>query len=147
MIGKDEAPHPYASDMMDAYKPLNTTGAITGTITNTAEPSRWKFCPECGTKLDPGWRHCPKCGGVIGQTAAPWVPANPLYPQPWVTPNVGPWYPPQQPWITWGPNVAGSATGGITDCGRTVTTSRTSGVLSVRVTTRPKPGDQVTYTA
>jgi hypothetical protein len=131
MIGKDEAPHPYASDMMDAYKSLSTAGVITGTITTTAEPRRWKFCPECGTKLEPTWKHCPECGGVIGQTAAPWIPANPLYLQPWVSPNT-------YPYITWGPNVAGSTTG-IQLCG--------DGRIVGGSTYTSRPGDQIMHTA
>lgn len=127
MISKDEAPHPYASDMMDAYKSLNTTGVIT---TNAPAPKRWNFCPSCGTKLEPAWRHCPECGGVIGQTAAPWTPISPVYP------NTGPWNPgPGPTWTGVQPAIGG------------ITIGDPCLPLVGGTTYGPKPGDQITYTA
>ncbi len=61
---------------------------------------RWKFCAECGTKLNAEWKHCPNCGTLIGvqlvqqiTVSGPWdlMPIYPLYPQ---LPTV--------PTITWG---------------------------------------------
>ena len=39
-------------------------GAAMGKI--LAQPTRWKFCPECGEKLKDGWAYCAKCGMEIG---------------------------------------------------------------------------------
>ena len=30
------------------------------------ETKRWKFCPECGGKLEEPWKHCAACGLEIG---------------------------------------------------------------------------------
>lgn len=54
----------------------------------TAPAKPWKFCPECGRKLEADWKHCPGCGQAIGQQAQPQIipmpdrtyPAWPVYP-------------------------------------------------------------------
>jgi len=43
---------------------LGRMGAAMGKI--LAQPTRWKFCPECGEKLKDGWAYCAKCGMEIG---------------------------------------------------------------------------------
>lgn len=44
----------------------------------------WKFCPECGHKLEPSWKFCADCGKQVNATAPGWqwipLPAYPGYP-------------------------------------------------------------------
>ena len=43
------------------------------TTTATGSPTGMKFCPECGTKLDPGARFCKGCGTALNKHTAPHV--------------------------------------------------------------------------
>lgn len=55
----------------------------------------WKFCPECGTKLDVGWKHCTECGQAIGHQAAPiTAPWYPIFPATYPVYPVAPYQPP-----------------------------------------------------
>ena len=76
------------------------------------ETKRWKFCPECGGKLEESWKHCAECGLEIGAVIViianpqpqPFVyPIYPIYPQPYYPPPV-PW---QIPW--WGQITVGDS--------------------------------------
>ena len=42
-----------------------------GTI-SSSDPVRWKFCPQCGTRLELHWQFCAQCGTEIGRFAHPW---------------------------------------------------------------------------
>jgi len=44
--------------------------SYTATAT-TGNPTGMKFCPECGTKLDPGARFCKGCGAALSKPTAP----------------------------------------------------------------------------
>ena len=62
----------------------------------TSTPS-WKFCPECGKKLEPAWNYCPECGYQLGVQLIVFSspqPPQPLYP---VLPII---YPVQSPGYT-----------------------------------------------
>lgn len=46
---------------------------------------KWKFCANCGAKLESGWNYCSECGAKIGDVQAqpeviPHYPLSPLYP-------------------------------------------------------------------
>lgn len=46
---------------------------------------KWKFCAECGKKLEQDWNNCPGCGVLVGMIMAyyyPLVSWFPIYPCP-----------------------------------------------------------------
>lgn len=45
------------------------------TTATTGNPTGMKFCPECGTKLDPGARFCKGCGAALSKPATSHVAA------------------------------------------------------------------------
>ena len=62
----------------------------------------WKFCPECGHKLDATWKFCADCGKQANAPSAFIWPTYPIYPSPQVYPN---------PYITW--TIPGTYTDGL----------------------------------
>ena len=65
---------------------------MTWTITSSGG-DRWKFCPQCGHKLEAEWKHCPECGLSVGQFALPYTYVT----MPFVQPLTSPLYYPAVP--------------------------------------------------
>ena len=89
------------------------------------ETKRWKFCPECGGKLEDAWKHCAGCGLEVGAVVV--IVANPqpqpfvypIYPQPY-QPCFPPQTVPQWPGYPW-PNGITTTTGPLPNvCGTLV---------------------------
>lgn len=71
----------------------NNCMSITTTTGNTWTfnfNNGWKFCPQCGHKLEDSWMFCPSCGTAKGNLAGSWIwntYPNGYYVPPTVNPN------------------------------------------------------------
>ncbi len=71
----------------------------------------WKFCPQCGHKLEPTWKFCAECGSGVQAAFSPAMPWM------WIYPTTYPYPYPNYPMITWHQS---QTVGGITSGNTTV---------------------------
>ena len=50
----------------DVVNSTTTGGTAVVSSVITTYPPKWKFCAQCGHKLEAEWNNCPGCGVVIG---------------------------------------------------------------------------------